>query len=94
MENPAASLACVACGTHNRSCHFQMSKAPPPRPIARPTEYEVERLVRYRHEDGHFLVKWVGYETIVNTWEPQKELPPAMVAAWVGGESDGEMSKP
>ena len=48
------------------------------------TEYEVEQLVGYRHEDDHFLVKWDGYSTNNNTWEPKGALPAGMVAAWVG----------
>jgi hypothetical protein len=44
--------------------------------ITLPQEYEVSEIVSGpRMSDGKYLVKWVGYESCDNTWEPRKNLP-------------------
>jgi hypothetical protein len=53
------------------------------------SEYEVERLVGHRAMHDHFLVKWANYPETENTWEPKLELPPRMVASWLGTATGG-----
>jgi hypothetical protein len=48
----------------------------------RPQERVAECLVKHRARDEHFLVKWVGYPHLDNSWEPKARLPPTLVAAW------------
>jgi hypothetical protein len=40
------------------------------------SEYEVEAIVKHRVQDGvtHYLVKWVGFPSEENTWEPAENL--------------------
>ena len=35
-------------------------------------EYEVKRILNYKQVSGwpYYLVKWKGYDTLENTWEP------------------------
>ena len=56
------------------------------------TMIEAERLVEYRHENAHFLVKWIGRPTSDNTWEPKEKLPSEMAAAYVGSGFNGNSS--
>ena len=39
-------------------------------------EYEVERILNYKQVSGrpYYLVKWKGYDTSENTWEPIAHL--------------------
>ncbi len=39
-------------------------------------EYEVEKILDRKHENGenYYLVKWIGYDSSENTWEPIKNL--------------------
>jgi hypothetical protein len=46
--------------------------------------FEVERLLKHRKSDGHFLVKWKGYPASSNSWEPEECLPAEPLAAWTG----------
>ena len=41
-------------------------------------EYQVEAVLGER-DDGKLLVSWVGYDSSGNTWEPESELPTALV---------------
>ena len=51
---------------------------PPPDLINGEPEYEVEKIIdaqpRGRGRKMHFLVKWKGYPTSDNSWEPQDNL--------------------
>ena len=49
---------------------------PPPDLIEGEHEYEVEAIISHRKQGrGHaFLVKWKGFPTGENTWEPEKNL--------------------
>jgi hypothetical protein len=39
-------------------------------------EYEVENVLDSKHENGEkfYLVKWKGFDSIENTWEPIRNL--------------------
>ena len=45
-------------------------------PIDREEEYKVEVIIRHHGKPGHhtFLIKWKGYSTTENTWEPEQNL--------------------
>lgn len=38
--------------------------------------FEVEKVLGKREKDGHiqYLLKWCGYSTRYNTWEPERNL--------------------
>ena len=39
-------------------------------------EYEMEKIVNHKKEDGklYYLIKWKGYESHENTWEPEYHI--------------------
>jgi hypothetical protein len=39
-------------------------------------EHEVEAIIAHRKQGQHFkyLIKWLGYPTSENTWEPESNL--------------------
>jgi len=45
----------------------------------------MEDIVAMRREAGvaKFLVKWTGYSTAANTWEPRENLPPSRIAEYL-----------
>jgi Chromo (CHRromatin Organisation MOdifier) domain len=47
-------------------------------------QYKVEELVRKRRIRGkvQYLVKWLGYSDIENTWEAKRDIDPDLVAAF------------
>ena len=49
---------------------------PPPDLIDREEEYEVEAVLRHRGRAGRctFLIRWKGYSTAEDTWEPERNL--------------------
>ena len=49
---------------------------PPPDLIDGEEEYEVEAILRHRGKPGHhtFLIRWKGYSTAEDTWEPERNL--------------------
>ena len=49
---------------------------PPPELIKGKPEYEVEVIIsHWQSGRGHqYLIKWKGYSTRENTWEPKKNL--------------------
>ncbi|KAK6220785.1 reverse transcriptase domain protein [Colletotrichum tabaci] len=54
-------------GSHTEDCIIVEPNEP---------EYEVERIIDHRNEDGHdeYLIKWKGYGHEDNSWEPIKNL--------------------
>ena len=56
---------------------FQQAATPPPPELLEDSlEYQVEAIVdsRVRRRKTQYLVKWVGYPTEENTWEPEAHL--------------------
>ena len=49
---------------------------PPPDLIDGKEEYEVEAVLRHRGKPGRctFLIRWKGYSTAEDTWEPERNL--------------------
>src|SRR3979490_568157 len=49
---------------------------PPPDLIEGQPEYEVESIISHRQQGrGYaFLIKWKGYSTAENTWEPERNV--------------------
>ena len=49
---------------------------PPPDLIEEQPEYEVEAIISHRRsgKGQAYLVKWKGYPTSENTWEPEPNL--------------------
>jgi hypothetical protein len=56
----------------------------------------LERLVQYRPEDDHFLVKWQSASHESSSWVSQSSLPDETVAAWIlmGGRSSPDNPPP
>ena len=57
-------------------CNQSIPLQTKPTPVEPETEYEVEDILRKRMISGeaHYLVKWKGYDTSENTWEPRGNL--------------------
>ena len=53
-------------------------------PVEPDEEYEVEDILEKRMISGeaHYLVKWRGYDTSENTWEPRENLKNCARALW------------
>ena len=51
---------------------------PPPDLIESEEEYEVENIINHRHygrgRQLQYLIKWKGYPSSDNTWEPQENV--------------------
>ena len=49
---------------------------PPPDIVEGQSEYKVEAIISHRRQGrGHqYLIKWKGYSTAENTWEPERNL--------------------
>src|SRR5712671_311039 len=51
---------------------------PPPDLIEDEEEYEVEAIINHRHHGRQrqlqYLIKWKGYPSTDNTWEPQENV--------------------
>ena len=49
---------------------------PPPDLIEGEKEYKVEAIIRHKKKGRgfHYLVKWSGYPTSENSWEPEGNL--------------------
>lgn len=43
--------------------------------------YEVEEIVDKKMKKGrfHYCVKWLGFDSSQNTWEPREHLPEEMI---------------
>ena len=46
--------------------------------------YEVEKITKMREVEGKraFRVKWVGYSSRENTWEPEEHLPSSLISSF------------
>ena len=51
---------------------------PPPEMVDEEEEFEVENVLRHRHfgkgRKLQYLIKWKGYPTANNTWEPIEQV--------------------
>ena len=58
------------------SFHGTMETRPPPDLVEGEQEYEVEAILTHRQFRGkyQYLVKWKGYDSSENTWEPENNL--------------------
>jgi hypothetical protein len=56
--------------------HGENFPEPPPELVEGEPEYEIESIISHRRSGkGHaYLVKWKGYSTGENTWEPERNL--------------------
>jgi hypothetical protein len=56
--------------------HGQNFMKPPVELLDREEEFEVEAIIAHRRKGRRlqFLIKWKGYPTSDNSWEPQKNL--------------------
>lgn len=63
---------------HENNTHGPNYTRPPPDVIDEQDEYEVEAIVGHRKKkDGiHYHIKWKGYSSGENTWEPEDSLIP------------------
>ena len=69
---------------------------PPPNQTEDGEEYKVEAIVEHRKRGNgyHYLMKWKGYETAENTWEPLSNLKNAtdIIKKW--HEDNPKQQKP
>jgi Chromo (CHRromatin Organisation MOdifier) domain len=49
---------------------------PPPELIEGELEHEVEAIIAHKRQGSHYkyLIKWKGYPSAENTWEPESNL--------------------
>jgi Chromo (CHRromatin Organisation MOdifier) domain len=49
---------------------------PPPELIEGELEHEVEAIIAHKRQGSHYkyLIKWQGYPSAENTWEPESNL--------------------
>jgi hypothetical protein len=50
---------------------------PPPNLVQGNKEFEVEAILThrlYKNHETRYLIKWKGYDTSENTWEPESNL--------------------
>jgi Reverse transcriptase (RNA-dependent DNA polymerase)/RNase H-like domain found in reverse transcriptase/Integrase zinc binding domain/Chromo (CHRromatin Organisation MOdifier) domain/gag-polyprotein putative aspartyl protease len=73
---------------------------PPPEVIDGELEYEVEAVLAHREKKGRglrgrreYLIKWVGYDDIHNTWEPEDNLEHAREALQTYWDNHGVRAK-
>ena len=73
---------------------------PPPEVIDGELEYEVEAVLAHREKKGRgrqikreYLIKWVGYEDINNTWEPEDNLEHAREALQTYWDNHGVQAR-
>lgn len=47
--------------------------------------YEVEHILKMKIKDDkrYFRVKWVGYSSLQNTWEPEENLNSKLINAFL-----------
>ncbi|KAG4072620.1 hypothetical protein HA402_004709 [Bradysia odoriphaga] len=60
-----------------------------------PEQYEVEKVLKKRTRKGktEYLIKWLGYPSTSNSWEPSKNLDPALLASIEETEKEAQQSE-
>ena len=69
--------ACLLTPHKETDLHGDTETRPPPDLIDGNEEYEVEVILTHRtynNRQTHYLVKWKGYDSSKNTWEPESNL--------------------
>src|SRR5258707_5197385 len=69
------------------NAHGPNYSRPPPDLIKGEEEYEVERIINHRRTGRartlQYLVKWIGYPEVDNTWEPADQIhAPQLIKAY------------
>jgi hypothetical protein len=69
--------ACLLTPYKTTEIHGDNKTNPPPDLIEGNEEYEVEAILThqtYKNRQTHYLIKWKGYNSSENTWEPELNL--------------------
>jgi hypothetical protein len=68
--------ACLLSPYKENEIHGTNYLRPPPDLIKGQSEYKVKAIISHRRQGrGHaYLIKWRGYSTAENTWEPERNL--------------------
>ena len=69
--------ACLLTPYKTTELHGDNKTNPPPDLIEGNEEYEVEAILThqtYKNRQTHYLIKWKGYNSSENTWEPELNL--------------------
>ena len=68
--------ACLLSHYKENDVHGPNHTNPPPNLINGAQEYKVKTLLAHRRQgqQRQYLVKWKGYDTSHNTWEPTRNL--------------------
>ena len=56
-------------------------------------EYVIDNIVSGPNHDGCYEVKWDGYTTDENTWEPSDSLPQWLITEFKGRTNDDEVEE-
>jgi hypothetical protein len=68
---------CLLTPFKETELHGTNETRPPPDLIEGTEEFEVEAILThclYKNRETQYLIKWKGYDTSENTWEPESNL--------------------
>jgi len=70
--------ASLLCPYHETDAHGPNFSRPPPTIIDGEEEYEVDQILNHQYHGQSkrldYLIKWVGYPSSDNTWEPVAQI--------------------
>ena len=69
--------ACLLTPYEETKLHGTTETRPPPNLVQGNEEFEVEAILMhhlYKNRETRYLIKWKGYDTSENTWEPESNL--------------------
>ena len=69
--------ACLLTPYKETELHGTTETRPPPDLVQGNEEFEVEAILMhclYKNRETRYLIKWKGYNTSKNTWEPESNL--------------------
>ena len=69
--------ACLLTPYKETKLHGTTETRPPPNLVQGNEEFEVEAILThclYKNRETRYLIKWKGYDTSENTWEPESNL--------------------